>query len=133
MDHFDKKRESIKMLMDMLKKSASDEVHQGLPKTAPTMDNGGEVDNRLGLREPNNQDGTYHDDTSSDTYKNPQAGGMANGGMSLASDEPENEMPSDLPSTDVTHPNEVPEGPIETEDEENNSSSFAGFLRKKKN
>lgn len=33
MDGFDKKREMVHVLMNMLKKSASDEVQQGLPKT----------------------------------------------------------------------------------------------------
>jgi hypothetical protein len=57
---------------------------------------------------------------------------MADGGMALASDEPEMVMPSDLPEEPgAEHPAPMM-GEIEDEDEENNSSSFSSFLKRKK-
>lgn len=189
MDEFDKKRDVVKSLMSMLHSNANDEMskHLGAKPDAiiiahgePGHDpmckggcagynQGGTVEDptpqNVGSPSPNNQDGTYHADSSSQTYRNPQEGYskggmvdltknqslmqptsmdrmMSDGGMAMASDQPEDEMKSDLvpqmggehegPSMGEGDPAKVHETSIEDEDEENNQSAFHGLLKRKK-
>lgn len=105
-DGFDKKREMIKMLMDMLKKHASDEV------TGPHM--------------------TDMSQTNGMQQKTSDSSMMADGGMALPSDEPENVMPSELLEAEGAEHAAPEMGEIEMEDEGNNSSSFMGLMKRKK-
>lgn len=59
---------------------------------------------------------------------------MNNGGMASPTDEPQNESPADTQAAEGGEDpkEEMTEGPIEEQDEENNSSAFSGFLKKKK-
>lgn len=161
MDSFGKKRESIKMLMDMLKKSASDEVQQhGLPQTTP-MGAKPEAGQHMAPDMQKQTKGTMpHPHMVDLTKTNPlqqktsDSSMMADGGlvgtdMSM-SDEPNREL-GPLPPEDVSNPalSILPEAPqdeqghederqnlhnedLEHEDEDNNSSSFQGFFPRKK-
>jgi hypothetical protein len=132
MDEFDSKRGMIKHLIDMLKKSAADEVSPdavAIKKVTLTPLPKENVAEKPGEK----------------------ASKMSDGGMAAVSDEPEREMPSDLPSEEASNPalENLP-GPVEDEDaekseiqaeknemamdedEDNNSSAFDAFIRKRK-
>lgn len=137
MDHFEKKRESIKVLLDMLKKSAGDEVSKHLTD----------------LSKPASATMQPASDSSAHVHNEMCKGGcsMSDGGMASPTDEPMREMPSDLPSENVSNPalenlpgrvedEDVEKEEIQAEhdsmimdeDEDNNSSSFEAFLPRKK-
>ncbi len=124
-DGFDKKRQMVKVLMDMLKHNASDEVQHGMTD----------------LSKPH----AAQMQPASDSSK------MADGGMAALTDEPEEVHPADLPSEDVTNPalanlpttpddEEAEKEEMQTEhddnilyeDQDNNSSAFDAFLPRKK-
>lgn len=175
MNEFDKKRDVVKSLMSMLHSNANDEISKHMqPMHAEgcmdkmcaggcaKMAEGGMVDDSQAqqgnmLQTPNRQDGTYQDDSSSQTYKSPAAQqregiGMAKGGMAMNSDidslsapnslhpEPESAELSGSESAEL-HPApdsgehdmaKIHSTSNEDEDEENNQSAFMGLMKKKK-
>lgn len=146
MDEFEQKRSMVKVLMDMLKKSAGDEVSRGHSLTHTPLPSGSVADHP---HKKESYDKSHAASASMDGMK-PEAGDMstpggmegmgdampkmADGGMAMASDEPENETPADTHEAEGGEAPkvEMEEGPIEEEDEDNNSSSFAAFRKKKK-
>lgn len=111
MDEFDKKREVVKSLMQLLGKNAHDEVSGSMmPKKEVSVE---KVSMKPG------------DDMAA----------MADGGMAEASDEPMREMVASIPEVSDGGNEDIatePETPIEEEDEDNNSSAFSAFMRRKK-
>lgn len=106
LDHFDKKRESIKMLLDMLKKSAGDEVASHMTDLSKP---------HAALMQP-----------ASDSQM------MSKGGMPLTSDEPCEVKESELPEAEGAEHAAPIMGEIEEEDEDNNQSAFMGLMKRKK-
>jgi len=141
MDEFDQKRGMIKLLMDALKKHGSDEVSGSMGKEQLThtpvpegsvaehphkkaeYSHGEAAKNKMPMDEP-----TLGDSMPSEDMK------MSDGGMAAKTDEPEEVMADEVMAHgDREAPKEeMAEGPIEEQDEENNSSSFSAFRKKKK-
>lgn len=141
MDEFEQKRGMVKVLMDMLKKSAVDEVNKGHSLTHTPLPSGSVADHP---HKKESYDKSHAASAPMDGMK-PEMGDMpegmpeempkmADGGMAMASDEPENETPEDTREAEggEAPKEEMEEGPIEEQDEDNNSSSFAAFRKKKK-
>lgn len=115
-DEFDKKREVVKSLMQMLGKNAHDEVSGSMmPKKEVSVE---KVSMKPDAEMP-------HDDMAA----------MSDGGLAEASDEPMREMVDSLPEVSDGGNEDIvtePETPIEEQDEDNNSSAFGAFMKRRK-
>lgn len=143
-DEFDKKREVVALLMKMLGKNAHDEVSGSLaPKPMQKMADGGEVgsdhdDDVKGATDvtivlPDGHGEMPMDDEMKDDMTAIPA--MADGGMAKASDEPFRELVADVPEVNAGGNEDIDKeacSPMEMQDEDNNSSAFSAFMRKKK-
>lgn len=133
MDEFDKKREVVKHLMDMLRTNAVSEV-DGPPKTASVEKISVSPESEKMLH----PEAEMHDDKSPDemyALTGHEMPGMADGGMAEATDEPMRAMVDSIPEVSDGGNDGVPdkpETPIEEQDEDNNSSAFGAFMKRKK-
>lgn len=148
MDEFDKKREVVKSLMQMLGKNAHDEVSGSMmPKPAAPMAkmaDGGEVgsdssDDVKGpgidvmIAVPEGHGEEPMDGEMKDNMTDVPA--MAAGGMAKASDEPFRALVDDVPEVSNGGNEDIDKeagSSIEHQDEDNNSSAFSAFMRRKK-